>query len=167
MRPLLLFCCLATGILAFAAQQAQKPAPPPPAQPIPFSHKEHAGKLELECSMCHANADPGESMGLPAASQCMDCHGTIKTDSPHIQKLAAFARNNRKVPWVRVYEIPTYVNFSHRSHLKSGNICAECHGAVAERDQLYREGDISMGGCMRCHTQKKASNDCAFCHEQR
>lgn len=166
MRAALAVCLIAVGFVAVAAQERQ-PSPPPPVQPIPFSHKEHAGKLELECAMCHPNADPGESMGLPAASACMDCHASIKTDSPHIQKLAAFAKNNRKVPWARVYEIPTYVLFSHRSHLTAGNTCAECHGPVAEREQLHREGDISMGGCMACHTKKKASNDCSFCHEQR
>jgi hypothetical protein len=165
MRAALAICFIVAGFLAVAAQE-RKP-PPPPVQPIPFSHKEHAGKLELECAMCHPNADPGESMGLPAASACMDCHASIKTDSPHIQKLAAFAKNNRKVPWARVYEIPTYVLFSHRAHLTSGNTCAECHGPVAEREQLHREGDISMGGCMACHSKKKASNDCSFCHEQR
>ncbi len=166
MRAFFAVGILAAAVLALAAQE-QKRAPAPPPQPIPFSHKQHAGTLGLECAICHPNADPGESMGLPAASACMDCHSTIKTESPPIQKLAAFAKNNRTVPWVRVYEIPTYVMFSHRSHLKSGNTCAECHGPVAERDALSREGDISMGGCMRCHTQKKASNDCAFCHEQR
>ncbi|MBV8819987.1 MAG: cytochrome c3 family protein, partial [Acidobacteriaceae bacterium] len=52
------------------------------------------------------------------------------------------------------------------SHLQSGNTCQECHGPVATRDQLAKEGDISMGGCMNCHRLKKASIDCTFCHEQ-
>jgi hypothetical protein len=38
---------------------------------------------------------------------------------------------------------------------------------VAERDVLAKEGDISMGGCMTCHQQKKARNDCNACHEPR
>jgi hypothetical protein len=139
----------------------------PPAQPVPFSHKQHAGTLKLQCKMCHPNPDPGESMTIVPASTCMQCHAAIKTDSPAIQKLAGYAKQNQRVPWVRVYQIPSYVNYSHRSHLEAGNQCEDCHGKVAERDQLFKEGNISMGGCMQCHQAKKVSIDCTFCHDQR
>src|SRR5438270_8474921 len=33
-----------------------------PAQPIPFSHQQHATALKLQCKMCHPNPDPGENM---------------------------------------------------------------------------------------------------------
>jgi hypothetical protein len=136
-----------------------------PQQPIPFSHKQHAGTLKLQCKMCHPNPPPGESMTIAPASTCMQCHSAIKADSPSIQKLAQFAKESQPVPWVRVYQIPSYVDFSHRKHLAAGNTCDECHGKVAERDQLSREGDITMGGCMKCHQAKKVSIDCSFCHE--
>jgi len=51
------------------------------------------------------------------------------------------------------------------AHLTSGNTCQECHGQVAQRDQLFREVNLSMGGCMDCHRAKKASLDCLFCHD--
>ena len=38
---------------------------------------------------------------------------------------------------------------------------------TAEADRLFRETDISMGGCMNCHRANRASLDCTFCHEQR
>ena len=140
---------------------AQEPRP----QPVAFSHKVHAGTLKLKCKMCHANPDPGETMGVAAASVCMQCHSAIKTDSPDIQKLAAAAKDKRELAWTRVYWIPSYVNFSHRTHLETGNQCEDCHGKVAERDKLAREGNISMGGCMACHQTKKVSIDCDYCHE--
>lgn len=138
----------------------------PPAQPIPYSHKLHLSK-GLECRNCHENKDPGETMGIPATARCMACHQAIKTDSPHIQKLAAYHKAGRPVPWLRVYEIPSYVVFSHRAHLEAGAKCETCHGPVREREALWRETNISMGGCMKCHQENKASNDCAFCHEPR
>jgi hypothetical protein len=116
--------------------------------------------------MCHANPDPGEMMKVAAPSVCMQCHSSIKTDSPAIQRLFTAAKENRALPWARVYEIPSFVSFSHRAHLEAGNSCDECHGKVAERAQLFRETDISMGGCMNCHRAKKASIDCTYCHEQ-
>ena len=153
-------CLLLAAIFSLSAQTA-------PEQPIPFSHKVHAGSLKVACKMCHPSPDPGEMMTIVAASRCMQCHSAIKTDSPAIQKLAAFAKNDREIKWARVYQVPSYVNFSHRSHLEAGTTCEDCHGKVAQRDVLNREGDISMGGCMNCHRLKKVSIDCTFCHEER
>jgi hypothetical protein len=140
--------------------------PPPPPQPIPFSHKLHLA-MKLQCKMCHANRDPGESMGIAAASVCMQCHSSVKSDSPAIQKLAGYAAQNRDIPWVRVYRIPAYVDFSHKTHLASGATCETCHGHVEQRDALFRETNISMGSCMECHRQHKAPIDCTACHEER
>jgi hypothetical protein len=117
--------------------------------------------------MCHPNAGSGETMQIAKAATCMQCHSAIKTESPAIQKLAAFAKDDREIRWVRVYEIPSYVNFSHKTHLDAANTCEDCHGRVAETDQLFHEGDISMGACMNCHRLKKVSIDCTFCHDQR
>src|SRR5947208_1552954 len=103
---------------------------------------------------------------LAPASTCMQCHSTIKTDSPAVQKLAGFAKNSREIPWAPVYQIPEFVRFSHRAHLETGAACADCHGQVAQRDQLFKEVNLSMSGCMDCHRAKKASIDCLYCHEQ-
>ena len=123
--------------------------------------------MGLKCAGCHEMADPGEMMGIPAAAKCMTCHQSVKKDSPAIQKLAAFADRKEPVPWVRVYQIPGYVFFSHKEHLATGATCETCHGRVPERERLFRETDISMGGCMNCHRANRASLDCTFCHEQR
>lgn len=154
--------------LLFALMLAQAPPhPPAPDQPIPFSHKAHAGDLKLKCKMCHPNAGSGETMQIAKASVCMQCHSAIKTDSPSIQKLAEYAKSGQDIPWVRVYEIPSWVSFSHKTHLDAGNTCEDCHGHVAERQQLFREADMTMGGCVNCHRLKKVSTDCNLCHDPR
>jgi hypothetical protein len=155
-----------TALLFLMLQAASATPPAAPAQPIPFSHKQHLA-LKLQCKMCHANREPGEMMGIAAASVCMQCHSSIKTESPAIQKLASFAADKREIPWVRVYQIPGYVDFSHKTHLNSGATCETCHGHVEQRDALFRETNISMGGCMDCHRAHKATIDCTGCHEQK
>ena len=150
--------CFFIGACLAAAQTA-------PKQPIAFNHKTHAGTLKLPCKMCHPNPDPGDRMTIIAASGCMNCHSAIKADSPEIKKLADFAKTGTPIPWVRVYEVPSFVNFSHRTHLDKGATYQDCHGQVASRDQLSRETDISMGGCMDCYKARKASLDCGVCHE--
>lgn len=137
----------------------------PPEQPIPFSHKQHVGTVKLQCKMCHPNPDPGESMTFAPPSVCMQCHSAVKTDSPSIQKLAQYARDGKPVPWVRVYKVPSYVFYSHRSHLNAKAACADCHGPVADSEKVSKEGDISMGACMTCHQMRKVSFDCRFCHD--
>ncbi len=138
-----------------------------PKQPVPFSHKQHAGDLKLACKMCHPNPEPGERMTIVGTAACMQCHSAIKTESPAIQKLAALDRNKRPMPWVPVYAVPSFVDFSHKVHTSKGAICQDCHGAVAEKNELARESDLSMGGCIACHKQKEAPIGCTACHEQK
>ncbi len=170
-----------TASFALTASQAQTspkpvaPAPTParsfvpvpasaPEQPIPFSHKQHAGKLQLPCEFCHTPSRSGETVAIPQAAACMQCHQTMATNDPGVQKLAAYAKANATIPWVRVYELPSFVTFSHKVHMEHGSTCQECHGEVAQRDRIYKEADISMAGCMNCHRAKKASLDCNACH---
>jgi hypothetical protein len=165
-RAALVLLPLGTFIACLSLGLSQT-APAGPEQPVPFSHKWHAGNLKLECRKCHANPDPGEVMGIAKPAVCLECHGTVKADSPHIQKLAAAGKEERELRWVRIYRIPEWVSFSHRAHLEKNNKCEECHGQVVLRDRLFREGDMTMGGCVECHKEKKASVDCTFCHEPR
>ena len=128
-------------------------------QPLPYSHKMHLA-LGLKCNSCHKNPEPGELMGYPAETFCMTCHQAIKSDSPHIQKLAAAAKEKKPIPWVRVYRLPAFVYFSHRVHTASRRSLRTCHGPVRERDVITKEVANDMRFCMACHKASKARNDC-------
>ena len=159
--PLLAVC------FAFAQTPPPKYIPPPPVQPLPFSHKQHLA-TGLECKNCHEIPDPGDFAGIPATAKCMTCHAGIKKDSPHIQKLAEYHGKDTPVPWKRVYRIPDYVFFSHKEHLTRGKVtCEACHGPVRERDVMRKEKETSMAACMECHRTAGASLACDFCHDQR
>lgn len=97
----------------------------------------------------------------------MQCHASIKADSPPIRKLAEFYQQKKPVPWARIYEVPDYVFFSHRVHFKRAKIdCQVCHGPVAERDTLSKEKPTSMQSCVDCHKLKQAPANCRACHER-
>jgi hypothetical protein len=139
-----------------------------PEQPVPFSHRQHVTVNGFKCAQCHPVPDPGDFATIPKTELCMGCHATVKKDSPHIQKLAGFHADAKRVPWAPVYRVPDWVSFSHKKHMGApGVTCETCHGAVAEKDALRREKDISMAGCMDCHRAKGASNECLLCHDQR
>ena len=133
-------------------------------QPIPFSHKQHAS-AGISCNDCHRGAEKRDRAGLPDSEQCMLCHRTIKTDSPAVGKLAQLHRGGKPLDWVRIYRVPDFVFFSHRSHAGAGTGCADCHGPVEQRERLLKEVSTSMTMCMDCHKRKNASRNCHLCHE--
>lgn len=45
-----------------------------PVQPIAFSHRLHAGEIQVSCLYCHSGAETSRHAGIPAASTCMNCH---------------------------------------------------------------------------------------------
>jgi hypothetical protein len=45
-----------------------------PDQPIAFSHRLHAGELQISCQYCHGGSEKSRHAGVPAASVCMNCH---------------------------------------------------------------------------------------------
>ena len=158
---------LAVFVWCGAAAQSTATKAAPPAQPLPFSHKQHVS-IGLTCKDCHAMPDPGDHATLPSTKKCMACHTTIKKDSPAIQKLAGFDKSGEEVPWKRVYRVPDYVFFSHKVHLTNAKAtCETCHGAVRDRDVIRKEKDLSMAACTDCHKASGASVECNYCHEPR
>ena len=77
-----------------------------PEQPIQFSHKLHAGQYEINCNYCHTGVYKGKGANIPSANICMNCHNTIKRESPEIQKIYRSLENDEPIQWVRVHNLP-------------------------------------------------------------
>ena len=45
-----------------------------PTQPIFFSHRLHAGELQVSCLYCHSGSERSRHAGVPSANVCMNCH---------------------------------------------------------------------------------------------
>ena len=48
-----------------------------PSQPIAYSHRLHAGEMQIPCLYCHFGAEKSRHAGIPPASVCMNCHGFV------------------------------------------------------------------------------------------
>ena len=103
-----------------------------PAQPIPYSHKLHAGVMKIPCLYCHSGALQSRLAQIPDVARCMNCHQVTKTDSPAIQKLAAIYASGELLKWERIHALPDHVYFDHRPHVKAGILCQTCHGEAQE-----------------------------------
>lgn len=146
------------GLYTIGVQQGYQPD-----QPIAFSHKLHAGQYQINCNYCHTGVYKAKSAMIPSVNICMNCHNTIKKDSPEIQKLYAAVENNKPIEWVRVHNLPDHAYFNHAQHANVGGIeCQTCHGPVQEMEVVYQYAELTMGWCINCHREtavKTEDND--------
>lgn len=135
-----------------------------PVQPLPFSHKLHAGDLGVDCQFCHIFARRSEIAGVPSLGKCMGCHGNLTIDSPAIKTLVKLSESEKPIEWVRIYHLPDHVWFSHKRHIKRDIACQQCHGPVETLNVNAQMVIHRMGFCLECHQKHKAPTDCWTCH---
>jgi len=136
-----------------------------PEQPIPFSHRVHAGVKAIDCRFCHPFVERSENAGLPEVEKCFYCHEYVIPLHPEIRKEKHFLLTQTPVPWVQIFYIPDFVKFWHLPHVRWQKLdCVECHGDVREHDRL-QQVDFQMGFCIGCHKKLNAQLDCWLaCH---
>jgi len=135
------------GLYTIGVQQGYAPK-----QPIAFSHKLHAGEYEIACQYCHTGVEIGKSANIPSVNICMNCHSSIKTDSPEIQKLYAAQESGEPIEWVRIHNLPDLAYFNHSQHVKVGGVeCQTCHGEIQEMEVVKQHAPLTMGWCIDCH----------------
>ncbi len=163
-----------------SAIDAWDPEAPGPIQPIPFSHKHHAGEFEIDCLYCHSGTDVSQAAGVPSVEVCMGCHSQFPLEYDQIEGIRILKdhwESKKPIEWVQIHRLPEYVQFRHNRHIKAGLDCQTCHGPVDELDKLYLVPDtrlgylvpvakLEMGWCINCHRQnhQQASQDCLTCH---
>lgn len=126
-----------------------------PEQPVPYSHKLHAGELGIDCRYCHNTVEKAAHAAIPPAATCMNCHDLVKTDSKRLELVRNSDKTGESIPWVRVHQLPDYVFFNHSSHVASGVGCATCHGRVDQMVVVEMKSPLSMGWCLDCHRDPK------------
>jgi hypothetical protein len=127
-----------------------------PAQPVPFSHEQHAGRLGISCLYCHTGVEESSAAKIPTTQTCLNCHQAIKPDSPQLAVIRACWSSGAPVPWVRVHQTPDYVYFNHAVHVRRGVGCVSCHGKVNEMPVVVHDKPLSMGWCLDCHRRPEA-----------
>ncbi len=146
-----------------------------PLQPIAYSHRLHAGELQIQCQYCHFGADKSRHAGIPPASVCMNCHkfvtaplGVVRAEdelaekekrapravvSTELRKLIAAVDGAQPIAWTRIHSLPDFVYFDHRPHVNAGVACQQCHGPVESMERVRQVSDLSMGWCVNCHRE--------------
>jgi hypothetical protein len=134
-------------------------------QPIAFSHKKHVSDNQIPCLYCHGNARRSAVAGIPSVQRCMGCHRGLKVNTSEIKKLKLFWKRREPIRWIRVYDQPDFVHFSHKRHVRKGIACQTCHGEVRAMEQVRKAVVLNMDRCIDCHLKNQASIDCVTCHK--
>jgi mono/diheme cytochrome c family protein len=134
-----------------------------PVQPIKFPHDLHAGVMQIKCQYCHSGAYKSKNASIPSLNFCMNCHKTVKTESPEIHKIydaLGYDPQTQKydttkahpIQWIRVHNLPDLVYFNHSQHVKvAGLACQTCHGPVQTMKEVYQYSPLTMKWCIQCH----------------
>ncbi len=135
-----------------------------PEQPIPFSHRLHAGIKEIQCQFCHPYVARSINPGIPPVEKCLYCHKYIIPTHPEILKEHRYFNEGKSTPWVKANYLPEHVLFNHQRHIRKEIACQQCHGAIETMDRI-KGTQFKMGFCVECHREKKANLDCWLsCH---
>jgi mono/diheme cytochrome c family protein len=129
-----------------------------PDQPIPFSHKLHAGQYEIDCKFCHNTVEKSKHASIPGPYVCMNCHNAIKTTSPYMQQIFEYVEKDEPIKWVRVHNLPDLAYFNHAQHVKvAGLDCTNCHGNIKEMEVVQQVSLLTMGWCIDCHRKTEVN----------
>lgn len=129
-------------------------------QPIKFSHKIHAGDIQIPCQYCHIYARRSQVSGVPPVQICMGCHKLVATNLSEVKKLTKFWNDKQPIPWVKIHDVPDFVRFIHKKHINAKNevyptgvTCQECHGPIEKMHVVKKFNPKfgEMGWCLKCH----------------
>lgn len=133
-----------------------------PKQPVPFSHKLHAGQLKMDCRYCHSTIEKAAHAAVPATNTCGNCHsgkqadGTtmltaVHSDSLKLAPVRESLATGKSIPWKKVHDLADYVYFNHSVHINRGVSCVECHGRIDRMEVVQQVKSLSMSYCLECH----------------
>ncbi|MEX1063336.1 MAG: cytochrome c3 family protein [Balneolaceae bacterium] len=124
-----------------------------PEQPVPFSHKLHAGEIGMDCQYCHTQVFDSQHANVPATQTCMNCHSQIATDSDALAPVRNSWETGEPIEWVRVHNLPDFAFFNHEAHVSVGVGCESCHGRIDRMEQVFQAEPLSMSWCLDCHRE--------------
>lgn len=174
--PLTLLVIASAFVITFYAARAERDGIGyQPDQPVAFSHRMHAGLMEIDCQYCHTGVTKGRQALVPSVNICMNCHSVARKTKPEIIKLTEYYESGKPVPWKRIHRVPEYAYFNHSVHVNKGIQCETCHGDVKQMDLVQQVRGFTMTNCLDCHRHpeenlaylenvKAGPENCAACH---
>ena len=122
-----------------------------PKQPVPYSHKLHAGDLGIDCRYCHVGVESSATAMVPPTATCMNCHKLVLPQSEKLLPIRESLAEGKSMEWIKVHKIPDFAFFNHSIHINAGVGCKSCHGRIDEMETVQQDQPLSMSWCVDCH----------------
>ena len=122
-----------------------------PEQPVPYSHRLHAGELGIDCRYCHSAIEDAAQANIPTTQTCMGCHNVVWPESARLAPVRESWETGESIPWVKLHVLPDHAYFDHSVHLTAGVGCASCHGRIDQMEVVRIDQPIAMQWCLECH----------------
>jgi len=150
--PVTIFVVLTSFALTYFASRAERDGVGyTPDQPINYSHKLHAGDMQIDCQYCHVAVEKSRHAMVPAIETCMNCHTIARKDRPEIIKLTEYYNEGKPIFWNRIHKVPDYAYFNHSVHINKGIECESCHGEIKQMEKVGQMRSFTMASCLNCH----------------
>lgn len=126
----------ALGLLLLVLPACSQYGDPNPEQPIQFSHKIHASDNKIPCMYCHQMADKSASATVPSVGTCMNCHKFVpgSKNPQEVAKVKTAWDKQEPILWNKVHDLPDFVYFPHKWHVRYLLGCAEDAAGQGETD---------------------------------
>lgn len=69
-----------------------------PTQPVAYSHRVHAGDLQMPCLYCHFGAEKSRHAGIPPVNVCMNCHKFVTAPLGAVRAEDELATQEHRTP---------------------------------------------------------------------
>ena len=116
-------------------------------QPVPFSHKHHAGELGIDCRYCHTSVETVLERRVPAHP---DLHELPLADLGPEPGARTGARRAgapaESIQWTKVYDLPDFVYFNHSIHVAQGHRLRELPRAASTSMNLTWQQPVAAHG---------------------
>jgi hypothetical protein len=122
-----------------------------PNQPVPYSHKLHAGDLGMDCRYCHVGVEVSATAMVPPTATCMNCHKLVLPQSEKLLPIRESFAEGKSMEWIKVHKVPDFAYFNHSIHVSAGVGCKSCHGRIDQMETVQQDQPLSMSWCVDCH----------------
>lgn len=131
-----------------------------PEQPIAYSHRLHAGELQIDCQFCHAAAAVSRYAGVPSIDTCMKCHSVVTAPFNQIQeerrKAEEEKRKEKRIVSPELRKLYDAAGLDENLQPKPGATPKPIEWVRVHRlpDYVYFSHQAHVGAgleCQRCH----------------
>lgn len=135
------------------------------SQLVRFSHRFHLEEAGAGCDDCHPGTATSAAAAdnlLPTMERCYACHDEDETACSfcHLEQVESGDYTGFLAP-------AREIQFDHQLHTETLDLeCERCHAGLAGVDYAGPAQRAAMQGCVDCHTERRVTTDCMFCHTQ-